>query len=469
MSADGSDDWLNNLPPPPPPGDGAPLLYVGPVELTEDGVALAFTRAHKGRALFDHHLGRWFWWQEADGIWRRDERRAAVEHCRTIVRGASDIEKPKVQATVRRKSFMAGAEFLAQGDPAHAVTSEVWDRDRMLLGCPGATVDLRTGVSRAPAASDFITRQAAVAPDLAGHCPTWERFLEDATGGDEAMIAFLQTIFGYSLTGEIKDHAAFWLYGDGGNGKSVFLNTLRGILGSYGQAASMDTFTASKYASHPTDLAALRGARLVTVSEISEGRNLDEQRFKQLTGGDPVRARFMRQDEFEYVPQFKLLFAGNSRPSIRSVDSAMKRRLRMIPFNHKPARPDPDLEERLKAEWPGILRWAIRGCQAWRSEGLGQPGVVVAATAEYFGQQDLFSQWLEERCEVALGDRRVWSASAELFADWRKWVEAAGEFAGNSKSFGERLARKGFIMESARVAGVKARGWRGLRLLGSQL
>ena len=467
MSADDHGaSWVDDLP--PLPEDSEASSFVGPVELTESDVAYAFTRTHQGRALFDHHVGSWFLWDARGGLWREDERCAIVEKVRKVVITASDAVKPGDRKKARSRSFIRGAESLAQSDPVHSVTSEVWDQDQMLLGCPGATVDLRTGEARPPDPRDRITRQAAVVPDLNGDCPTWHEFLNFAAGEDEALIAFLQKFAGYSLTGSTKAHVALWLHGEGGNGKSVFLNTLRGVLGTYAQAASMDTFCVSKYAQHPTDIASMRGARLVIVNEIAEGRNLDEQLFKKVTGGDPLWARRMREDGFEFIPQFKLLFAGNSRPVIRTVDDAMKRRLRMVEFNRKPERPDPELEGKLKAEWPGILRWMIRGCQAWLEEGLGLPDAVAEATGDYFGAQDIFAQWLQERCHVEPGNRNVWAGATELFADWRKWAEAAGEFAGTQTRFGERLASRGFIKERQRIAGVLVRGWIGVRLLGDR-
>jgi putative DNA primase/helicase len=223
--------------------------------------------------------------------------------------------------------------------------------------------------------------------------------LNDATNGDAELIRYLQQIAGYVLTGATSEHVLFFIYGLGGNGKTVFLNTLTAILSEYAQTAAMDTFTASKYDRHPTDLAMLKGARLVTASETEEGRKWAEAKIKQMTGGDPITARFMRRDYFTYQPEFKLVIIGNHKPCLDNVDDAMRRRLNIIPFTNKPSTPDPDLESKLREEWPAILRWMIEGCLDWQQNGFLRPNVVSDATSSYFEDQDLLGQWLNECCE----------------------------------------------------------------------
>ena len=143
---------------------------------------------------------------------------------------------------------------------------------------------------------------------------------------------------------------------DGVNGKSVLLSTIAGLLGDYHKTAPIETFTASNADRHPTDLPGLRGARLVTATETEEGRRWAEARIKQLTGGDMISARFMRQDFFEFSPAFKLVIAGNHKPSLRSVDEAIRRRFHLIPFGVTiPAgERDGELADKLRTEWPGI-------------------------------------------------------------------------------------------------------------------
>src|SRR5262249_23686331 len=181
-------------------------------------------------------------------------------------------------------------------DPVFAVTADKWNTDPYLLGTPGGTVDLRTGSLRTAVPREYITKLTAVAPAETADCPLWLRFLNEATKDDPAMVRFLQQWGGYNLTGDIREHALAFLLGSGGNGKSTFLEVFMGILGDYAVTAAMDTFTSSKHERHPTDLALLAGGRMVTASETEEGRHWAESRIKQITGGDPITARFMRQD-----------------------------------------------------------------------------------------------------------------------------------------------------------------------------
>ena len=230
-------------------------------------------------------------------------------------------------------------------------------------------------------------------------------------------------------------------HGPGGNGKGVFLNTVSRIMGDYARNAAMDTFVAAASDRHPTDLAMLRGARLVTASETEEGRAWAEARIKALTGGDTISARFMRQDFFEFVPQFKLTIIGNHKPVLKNVDEAARRRFNMVPFLFKPPRKDMQLEEKLRAEWPGILRWMIEGCIDWQKNGLLRPDVVVAATDEYFAEQDLVNQWIEDRC--TLGPTK--SDRVEiLFKNWTDYALSSGEKPGTKRWFSQTLARLGY-------------------------
>ena len=242
------------------------------------------------------------------------------------------------------------------------------------------------------------------------------------------------------------------------------MNTLAGIMGGYATAAAMETFTASKYDRHPTEIAALRGARLVTASETQEGRAWADTRVKELTGGDPIKARFMRQDEFEFTPVLKLTFVGNHRPVLHDVDEAMRRRLNMVPFTRQPAEVDLQLDEKLRAEWPGILRWAIDGCLDWQQNGLIRPPSVLDATAEYFDAQDAVGHWLEEGCICERGNPHRWETASDLFASWRKFAEAAGEPQGSQKALGDQLGKRGFTRETKRVGGGTAKCWLGISL-----
>ena len=271
----------------------------------------------------------------------------------------------------------------------------------------------------------------------------WMQFLNEATNGDKDLQHFLQQIAGYCLTGITREHALFFLYGPGGNGKGVFVNTLAHIMGDYGIASAMDTFTASRHDRHPTELADLAGARMVTASETEEGRAWAESRIKALTGGDPIKARFMRQDFFQYQPEFKLMFLGNHKPVLNNVDEAARRRFNIIPFTHNPTTPDQRLEDKLQAEHGLILGWMINGCRDWQEHGLQRPAIVVEATSEYFDEQDLFQQWLDECTEPK--SERIGEPTARLYASWKKYAERAGDGAGSQKVFRDNMRGHGYV------------------------
>jgi putative DNA primase/helicase len=418
-------------------------------EVSEDAIAQAFARRHHKRLRFDHSAGRWYEW--AGGRWQRNETKLAFHFARLLSREASDGKKGFCKASVAN-----GVEAFARADPTLSVTADAWDRDPWLLGTPGGTVDLRTGQLLPARQADLITKQTGIAPEP-GEPRRWLQFLSEATAGDRELIRFLQQVAGYCLTGATREHALFFIYGPGGNGKSVFLNLLNHVLGDYATTAGMETFTASKHDRHPTDLAMLNGARLVSASETEEGRAWAESRIKQVTGGDKISARFMRQDFFEFIPQFKLVIVGNHAPVLGNVDEAARRRFNIIPFTQKPVTPDRQLEDKLKAEAGRILSWAIAGCLDWQANGLVRPEIVTAATADYFEDQDLFGQWIEDRCER---DKAKWELPAKLYNDWADYARAAGDDPGAQKAMKSKLERAGF--QAAKTMGHRV--YRGLAL-----
>ena len=397
-------------------------------EPSEDDIALAFTALHRNTLRFDHDAGHWYEW---DGTrWRPDNSHRAFTYSREIARQ---------HGAAGKANFAAGVERFARADRGHAVNADLWDGDPMLLGTPGGTVDLRTGGFFDARPADYITKLAGCSPEH-GEPTRWLRFLDEALAGDQDAIRFLRLWMGYCLTGDTREHALIFLHGLAGTGKSVFLNTAAAILGDYAVTAAMETFTASKFDRHSTELAMLRGARLVTASETEEGRAWAEARIKQITGGDAITARFMRQDNFTFRPQFKLTIVGNHAPRLTNPDDAMRRRFNILGFNVKPAAPDLQLESRLKAEHGRILAWAIAGCREWQAGGLVRPAAVQDATAEYFAGEDLMGQWLEERCTVRPG---AFELPAKLYNDWRKYAEEHGEASGTAIAFGKKMAKRG--------------------------
>ncbi|WP_088347468.1 MULTISPECIES: phage/plasmid primase, P4 family [Rhodomicrobium] len=431
--------------------------------VSQDAIATAFVGTADGRLLYCHSEGRWFFWE--GHWWHKDERQLAFHFARKVARELSERLGDDDQKAIRRATFAAGVERFARSDPFVARTASDWDRDPWLLGTPGGTVDLKTGVLRPGDPADGITRVTAIPPADKANCPIWRTFLREATAGDGELVRYLAQICGYCLTGVVREHILLFLYGPGGNGKTTFLRVLTDILAAYAMMAPMTTFTAAPYDQHPTDLAMLRGARLVTAIETESGRAWAEARIKQVTGADPITARFMRQDFFTYVPQFKLLTGGNHVPTLRNVDDAIRRRVRIIPFQHKPVTADTALPEKLRGEYPAILRWMIEGCADWLANGLVLPASVASETATYLDTQaavsEPFAEWLKECCELAPGGTRFEAFAAHLFDSWRAFASNAGIDSGSQKAFAKSLENAGCVSHRG-AKGV--RKWLGIQL-----
>lgn len=429
-------------------GHGAEEAASGPIPpaFTDEALALRFAERHAGDLRYVAAWGKWFHWTGAK--WESDDTLLAFDRARGVCREAAAGCNSKAAAGLASAKTVAAVERLAKADRRLAATVDQWDTSTWVLNTPGGVLDLRTAQLRPHRPDDYFTKMTAVSPN--GACPVWRAFLDRVTAGDTGLQDFLQRIAGYALTGETSAHALFFFHGVGGNGKSVFLNTLSRILGDYHRTAPIETFTASTGERHPTELAALRGARLVTAIETEEGRRWAESRIKTLTGGDPIAARFMRQDFFEYMPQFKLLIAGNHKPGLRSVDEAIRRRFHLIPFTVTipPAERDESLPERLVDEWAGILQWAVDGCVGWQERGLAPPACVVDATSSYLEAEDAMAAWLDECCQR---DARAEASSAELFESWKSWADRAGEPVGSNRKLSQKLEDRGFAKERSRL------------------
>jgi putative DNA primase/helicase len=425
---------------------------------SDEGLAVRFADENCDKLRYVAVWGKWLQWTETR--WKFDETLFAWHEARKMCRAISAACNNQNKATQIASSKTINAVVtLARSDRRLAATVDQWDSDPLSLNTPAGVVDLNTGKLRAQRPSDYMTKITAVAPDNRCSISTWLAFLNRITGNDVELISFLQRISGYALTGSVQEHALFFLHGSGANGKSTFLNAITGIAGDYHRTAAIETFTASTSDRHPTDLAGLRGARLVTAVETEEGRRWAESKIKALTGGDKIAARFMRQDFFEFVPSFKLMIAGNHRPGLRSVDEAIRRRFHLVPFNITipPEERDPSLGERLRDEWPGILAWMIEGCLQWQQRGLEPPAAVQAATAEYLESEDALAAWLDES---GTRDPTAWETTKMLFASWKTWSEAAGEYTGSQKRFVQNIETRGLTPERKK----HARGFRGFRI-----
>ena len=297
---------------------------------SEEALALAFADRHANTLRYVAEWGQWLIW---DGTcWRMDRTRQvftlARELCREV---ATKAYKPSERRRIASAKTRAAVVSLAGEDRRLAATTEQWDADP---GCstPRTAWSICTPAGCAPhQPTDYMTKQTAVSPE--GECPRWKKFLGEITGGDEELQRYLQRISGYSLTGVTSEQELYFFYGAGNNGKGVFvtLTSPAYYTITIGRHQSRHSRSPNPIAIRPS-WPGLRGARLVTAAETEEGRRWAEARIKEMTGGDKISARFMRQDFFDFFPQFKLLFSGNHMPTLRTVNKAITRRFNRIPF-----------------------------------------------------------------------------------------------------------------------------------------
>jgi putative DNA primase/helicase len=422
------------------------------VEGSEDQLALDFSHRHADELRYCAVWGKWLHWDEVR--WKVEPTLAVYDLARAV---AKDYARALNDKKLANSKTIHGVVWLARADRRHAAVIEQWDKDPWLINTLSGTVELPAGRLRSHRKEDYLTKVTAAAPG--GPCSLWKQFLLQIMGNDSELVAYLQRVAGYCLTGSTREHALFFCYGTGANGKGTFINTLKAVFGEYAAVAPMETFLASKSDRHPTDLAGLRGARLICSQEVQEGRRWDAVKIKALTGGDPISARFMRQDFFTYTPEFKLLLAGNHKPGLSGVDEAWRRRFNLIPFKVTipKAERDPDLSEKLKVEWPGVLLWAIEGCRQWAERGLDPPPTVIEATESYLREQDRIGRWIEEECAL---DSIYSDTIAHLFASWKGWSERSGLHPGSNTRLSEALEERGF--ERTRIGHDRDRGFKGI-------
>ncbi len=315
------------------------------------------------------------------------------------------------------------------------------DTDPWLFNVNNGTIELRTGELREHRREDFITKLAPVDFDQDATCPRWEEFLITVFDGNTELIDYLRRLVGYCLTGVTEEHVLPFLHGTGANGKSTFCETILKLMGpDYAMKAAPDLLMAKRLESHPTDRADLFGKRFVACIETEEGRRMAEGLVKELTGGDRVRARRMREDFWEFTPTHHVWLAGNHKPTICGTDHGIWRRIKLIPFDVviPEAKQDKKLPAKLAEELPGILNWAIAGCLDWQQGGMREPAVVQAKTSQYSTDMDDVGKFIDEFCEVG---KDFLESATELY---RAFLEKTGSNM-NQHAFGARLTQKGFL------------------------
>jgi putative DNA primase/helicase len=268
-------------------------------------------------------------------------------------------------------------------------------------------------------------------------------FLHHIINDNENLITYLQRTLGRALTGDVSEHRLEIWYGPGSNGKSTLINAMLDVLGDYGQMAAPGLLLHRNHDRHPTEVADLKGARFVASIEVGENRNLAEELVKQLTGGDRLKARFMRENFWSFTPTHKLVVACNHKPIVKGADHAIWRRVKLVPFAVIIPDDEQDrrLDKKLRSERSGILNWLIRGCMDWQAEGLTDPDEVKVATAEYRADQDVISGFLEDCCTTATNAK---ASAAVLYTAYAKWCAESHEEQVTKRAFGIRLAEQGF-------------------------
>ena len=442
----------------------------GKIQLTDSTNAERLLREHGKNIRYMAAWKKWLIWNGCR--WQIDESGALIhgkglETVRNIHndllrtgdhRERIEIEKFALisESARRRKAFI---EMAALIDSIN-VTSDALDNDPWLLNCRNGTINILTGEFTEHRQDDFITKMTNVEYDPKADCPQWKIFVREIMNFKSDVIKFLQTAAGWALTGDTSEQTMFILFGSGANGKSTFLNTIMHLLGDYAIAASTETFMKKTGDQYSNDIARLRGTRFVTTTEAEQGRRLSEPLIKKITGNDPMTARFLYGEFFNFIPSFKIFMATNHKPVIKGTDHGIWRRIKLIPFTTRiPAeKQDKRLEEKLKAEASGILNWLLEGADYWKREGLQVPAAISNATDEYRGEMDVIGNFFKERCLVKEGATiRI----RELYKAYSDWCCDNNEHAVSERFFSLRLKEMGF--EQCRTS--EARFWSGLGLL----
>lgn len=329
----------------------------------------------------------------------------------------------------------------------------------MLFNVGNGTIDLRTGDLLPHDREHRITQLSPVEWDDHAKCPTWDRFIDETTEGSAELAMYMQRVAGYCLTGSIKEHALFFLHGDGGNGKSTFAGALQAMMGEYAAPAPRGILFESKTgAVHPAELAMLYGLRFAVCAEVGEGHAFDEAKVKDLTGGDPLAVRRMNENFWTLRPMHKLLMFGQYKPIVRGDDNGIWRRFRLVPWKFTAKQRDLDLGTKLLRELPGILRWAVNGAVEWARIGLAEPGVVLEATQEYRDDSNVIAEFLKS-CRV---HPDLQCTSGDLRRHYERWCKDEGHFPLGGRALGARLRREGLTLTRIRLGEDVHRGWKGL-------
>ena len=410
-------------------------------EPTDLGNAERFVRAYGENVRHCHKWGQWLIWQgwgfQGEDTGGAVATQLAVDMIRDMAREAFLPENAKDMGAMlawsgrcHAKARLEATTGLAKQLRGVPVSPSDLDRDPNLLNLRNGTLDLRTLDLREHRRSDLITKVIDIDYDPGASCPFWLAFLARVLDRDEDLIHYVHKAAGYTLTGDTSEKCFFFLHGSGNNGKSIFVETLSRILGPYAKQLHVEALMVQNNAGQgPTnDLAGLKGARMVVSSETEDGRALSESKVKLLTGNDTITCRFMHQEFFSYLPEFKIWIAGNHKPEIRGTDEGIWSRVHLIPFEvciPKDQRlPATEMHAKLQAEAPGILTWLVEGYRLWKLEGLKPPRAVQAAVEQYRDESDVFGTFLAESTDedpLAEGIK-----AADLYNAYVRWAKRQG-------------------------------------------
>jgi putative DNA primase/helicase len=440
------------------------------IPLTDAGNAQLFAHEHGADLRW---VPQWGTWLRYDGKrWARTPGESlvplAIQTARGFYRRAAEERNDDMRKILaaHAKSMESASRLEAMIKLARGLlvaNADTFDRDPFVLNVDNGTIDLR-GEVRVHARGDMLTKLAPVAWDPSVACPMWDAFLARVLP-DEGVRSWVQRYAGYCLTADVGEQVLAFFHGRGANGKSTLVEILMHVLGDYAKAGAPDLLLAKRGESHPTELADLQGARLVTCQETEAGRQWAESLVKRITGGDTIKARLMRCDFFSFAPSHKLIVSANHKPKVRGQDEGIWRRIRLVPFDVTipEAERDDALPAKLRAEAPGILRWMVAGCLAWQREGLGVPAAIAAATRDYRHEQDALGTFIEDRCAIEPG---AFAAYDDLYNAYRAWTIATGGATWQRETLIEALEERGF----AKRKGAKGkRGIDGLKVRVAQV
>jgi putative DNA primase/helicase len=346
-----------------------------------------------------------------------------------------------------------------RGAPYLAISIDKLDADKMKINVNNGTLvvnrraegDVVSFQEHDPA--DLITKIAPVDYDKDALCPEFDKFLHRVQPSAE-MRAFILQWLGLSMTGDVSEQKLAYLYGKGGNGKSVLVDACSHVAGDYGETVPIETFLdhgKSRGAGQATpDLALLPGVRMLRTSEPEKNSKLAEAMVKLVTGGEPIQARHLNRDFFKFYPQFKLTMSGNYRPTISGTDEGIWRRLRLVPFNVSIPKEERDthLPDKLRAEASGILNRMLDGLRSWCDKGLVEPEEVLLATAEYRASSDSLGRFLSSCIQDAAGER---VQSSVLHQVYEAWCKSSGETAWKNKGFTMAMEDRGYKRKQSDV------------------